>query len=783
MKFIFKNFLNTVRRYKLSTALNVVGLSVALAAAMLIAVQLHWDLTFDRAFPDAERIVRFETTKFTKGNAYGSNIPLPMGEEIARMSGDAVEFTYSRVWTTSIQYAPFDRPDAQTEVSVLPVPQSFTSFFGLRCVEGSLDRLDEPGTAVLPQSRAEALFGGRSAVGQVIVSKEDTLTVTGVYADLPLNTFVGKNPMLVHASRTEDDNWKNWNYVFFYKLSDPSARQRFSAEVYVGLAQNQQVKERFEEFSPTAVRFLPLLDTHFAPDVENPQGNWTITWLLLAVGVLVVSVAAINFVNFFMAMVPVRIRSIQVSKVFGAPTALLRWGVLTESVGITLVSCSAAFLWVALLGPWANQYVNGSVALGDNMWLVCSALMVSVVLGLAAGLWPAFYITRFGASTALKGAFGSSRSGRRLRAVLVGAQFVVSIALVAAAAFMVLQTRYMKNYDLGFRREYIFNTKLSKTIASQQTAFKAELKKSPAVADATFGWGPLIYANGMSWGRGYKDQQISFACFPVSWNFAQFMGLKVYEGRDFTEEDEAVGSKYLFNETAARAFGMQVGETVSGHFGDPAEIVGFVRDFNFESLRKNVAPIAFYIMGPKGWKNPDYLYVRTVPTADPGAVMEFVDKTMRAFDPTLTDVSVVSFDEQLNGLYQAEERQMTLVGVFSALAVVISLLGVVGLVVFEAQHRQREIALRKVHGADSGAVVAMFNRRFVRIVLFSSVAALPLAWWGVSRWLEGFAYRVPLSWWVFAASVAVVAVVVVGVVSLLTWKAARRNPIESLKTE
>lgn len=298
--------------------------------------------------------------------------------------------------------------------------------------------------------------------------------------------------------------------------------------------------------------------------------------------------------------------------------------------------------------------------------------------------------------------------------------------------------------------------------------------------------GPLVNTSRMSWGRSFKDETVHFECYPVSWNFLDFMGIEVVEGRDFTRSDERCCSGvYIFNETAKRNFGMKLSDKLTGHLNVPTEIVGFCEDFQFKPLQYNTSPFAFYVMGREPWRIPSYLYIRSTPGASysdvKSAVMEVVADIVPGYDRE--KVYVRLFEEELSAWYANERQLIRLVTLFSFVTILISLTGIVGLLMYETAFRKKEVAVRRVQGATVKEILELFNRKYLMILLVSFMIAVPVSWLLMDHYLESFACRIRLGWWVFVAAMLVVSLVTVLVVTLCTWRSANLNPAESLKDE
>jgi putative ABC transport system permease protein len=343
----------------------------------------------------------------------------------------------------------------------------------------------------------------------------------------------------------------------------------------------------------------------------------------------------------------------------------------------------------------------------------------------------------------------------------------------------------MQKYDYGFNRDRLITIDVGKTIASQPQTFLDELRKNTDIENIAFASNPMVgMQNG--WGRTYNGEQIFFNYLPVSWNYPEFMGIKLKEGRFFIEEDDSkIGGTIIFNETAAKKYNIKVGDFFSCHSSEKAEIVGIVKDFNFSSLQNNIEPYALYNFGSKGWFIPSLAHIRLSHGADYKQISEFITSIIQKLDPTIEPekISIIPFDENIENLYTKEINLTKIISLFSLVAILISLMGVFGIVVFENQHRKKEIALRKIHGSTATLILGMFNRKFIIILAISAAIAVPAAYFGVNKWLTGFAYRTPMYGWVFVTGILVVAFITLLTVTLQTYRNANENPVKALKSE
>ena len=811
MKIAFRNFLTTLRRYKISSLLNVIGLTLAFTAFYVIMTQVWWELGYNRSLHEADRIYLVENEDWYEPGKWSSWLNRPVPERvIASTAGVEVGgcmwggFGSGTCWTSNEPSFGYNKFSASCGSVSLP----FLDVFAFRSVEGDVHDIGKPKSVIVSREAAARM---RVGVGSLIWVDTDepqpdgAMEVVAVFEDFPDNSLLGECEVVKNLGETNLYTTSEWSFNYFVKFrpgADPdefarqwtNVNQEMQREAAEKRAAAGDAADDDDESGIYGVRLSPVSDLYFESDSQAPcrQGSVVTTYTLLGIAVLVIVLAFINFVNFFFALVPVRIRTVNTFKVFGAPASSLRFNFVFEAFGLVLIALLAAwYVSFALQGTEFASYISASLALSQNLEVVGLVAVVAFVMALAASLYPAWYITSFAPALVVKGSFGGTRSGRRLRTLLLGVQFFISIGLIIATSFIRLQHDYMMHYDMGFDKENLLAVRLSERGAVSYDALRQKLLSDPQVKDVTGATSRLVSVGRMGWGREFKGRQVAFQSYVVQPDFLRVMGIPITDGRDFLESDfdKELGTM-IFNEAARREFEMQVGDRINGFVSPDEQIVGFCADFNFKPLQYGVSPFCFYLLPKKiqqenYWHLPHVVYVRMTPGADIAAVTAHIRRCIAEVDPRTEpgDIVVRVFDEELGLEYDNERKLTAIVGLFALLAVVIALMGVFGLVLFETQHRRREIAVRRVMGASRGEILAMFNRRYVMLVAVCFVLAVPVSIWAVRHWLAGFAYAVPLYWWVFALALAGVLAVTALTVTVRSWRAVNENPAESVKSE
>lgn len=790
-------------RNKASTILNILGMTAAFAAFYIILVQVNHDLSYNRRVKDADRVYIVSLPDWYEEGKYMTWVNRPLFEQLisscsyieAGGTGYISGQQYKIIVGKGDSAPEGDKPALSTTVSSLN--PGAAKALGVEFVSGSADDLISSATLAVAESEAARL--GLHPGSEVILKQGSNInfrsTVKAIYRDSPHNSDLDSFKMFVAVGEENISSWSEWSYNYFLKaregVSKDELEQAGGKLLLDVLGQDADASE--EDKAELAKRFrlhlIPLTDSYFDQTVSNAPGatgNKATTMTLLAVAILVIVIAFINFINFFFALVPLRVHSVNTRKVFGASRGRLVTGYVLEAVVMVAVSLVlAAGVTVLFQRSSFASLISCSTAFADNVGVALSAVALGLLVAVASSLYPAFYITSFSPALALKGNFGASRSGRGLRYALVGVQFFISMSLIICATFITLQRAYMVKHDMGFDREELLAANVSDAAASSAAAVEAQLMENPQIKAVSWADGDIVRSSRMGWGRSFKGQQISFQCYPVSWDFLRFMGIPIVEGRDFTEADEqSEDGVFIFNEAAKKEFGLTLDDKLEGHRGE-AEIAGFCRDFNFRSLRDGVSPLCLYVFGKHPWRRLKTLLVRTDKNADIPAIKEYVVSVVEKTDPSMSpeDIDVQMLDQQIQNQYRQESMLSSQIGLFSLLAVIISLMGVFGLVMFETEHRRKEIAVRRVNGATVGSILRMFNMEFFRIVLVCFVLAVPVCCLVIGRYLQGFAFKVPMYPWVFVMALAATLLVTAAVVTLRSYKAATDNPSLTLRKE
>lgn len=776
---IFRNFFHVLRHSRGASCLNVAGLSVAFAVFTAVLIQVGYEYGYNSSFLKADCIYRFELWD----EEYDASAPIPMAKMISRSIPELqhVGITYMKGGEGNfIIYKEGKIPEYYKE-KVSYADPGLISLFDMAVTKGGAeDALAVKHRLLIPESIARKWFGEENAIGKtVFYDGVSEMTVAAVYSDLPENSTI-KN--LVYSwDFNKGIDAQNWNYQHFYeippgtdlamlgrKIMDlPEFRDQYSSEI-----------EAAAEAGVDLIHFRPLKELYFTQEGGNADGgNKVFTGLLLMIGFLILLIALVNFLNFSIALAPVRIREFNTQRMFGASVLMLRFSILSEAALFAFVSC---FLGLLLCKGMSSTFLQEFVSVSLNPFLhpgICIGLLLfSLAVGIVVGIYPAFYMTSFSPALILKGSQALSPRGVILRNGLMVFQFVVSMVLTICVLFIGRQLSMMKNRPWGIDKEDVVYLRTNRELGRGRDAFFNELRTSPVIRDVTYASMMLGQEENMeAWGTtmriGDVEKKINARVNVVAPNFLRFFGIQMVEGDNLRDTTPWKG---VINETMVREYGIE--QPLGFKFWRVA-VQGVVKDFNYFTLQHGIQPLMLVVN--EKYSN-EYYYIRIDPENRQGA-FDHIRNTIRRFSKMPCDVRYL--EDGLQSLYEKETQLGRLIGFCGGVAILIALMGVYGLVLFNARFKAKEIGIRKVNGASSGEMILLLSRSFMRMMGLSFVIGSPIACYLLSAWLAGFAYRTELSVWVFLFAGIIILCITVLTVGWLSWQAANRNPVDVLKTE
>ena len=795
MKLMIRNLLYLFKRFKTAVVLNLFGLTIAFAAFLLIVMQVDYEMNYDAMHSKSGRTFRLEANHGEfEHNAIHC---LMFSDAFVNSSAHITDYSYRYPFYGGERYCQIDEVDDQGEAKVfkenfqLCLP-NISDVFDFHMKEGSVECLSIPGSVLIPESVAKRLFDKQSASGKRIRMSGSSgwqpvsttiLTIGGVYKDFPGNTTV-QNRIYVPMDQLDllKSSWQMYANEIYVTLDDPLNKEEvldhFNKTFDFAKSQMGSAQE-------IALRLTPLKDVYYTHDTTfdfNPKGHRETNYVLLGIAFLILFIAGINFTNLTTSLIPLRLKTINTHRVLGCSIYKLRAISLIESIVICLISYILALFIVNDLSytPIAN-WVDADIRLSQYKGLILLTALIAILTGCLAGLYPAIRSTSYAPALVLKGSFGLSPKGKKVRVALIGFQYTVSIALIIVTLFMGLQNHFMTSSEqLGFNKDQVAIVNLTPEIyAKHKPQYIQKLKDYPGIEDVAFSVYELSKEDDMidlEYAR-HEDKDVFFKVFYASENFLSVMDIQVEEGRDFTREDlNKAQSDYIINPAAERDFHLHPGD----RFNDRT-VLGVSKDFRFNSCRIASSPFVFALNNDI--PNPKLVsYIRFNSKTNLQEAVAHVRETLKEIDPTFP-FEISFYNTILNNLYQKEQTLGKLISLFGIMAILISIVGVFGLVLFETQYRRKEIGIRKINGATTGQILLMFNKTYIRIVSVCFIISIPIAWMGTQQWLENFAYKTPLHLWVFIVAFLIILSVTIGTVTFRNWQAANENPVNSVKSE
>ena len=785
-------FLRQIKKYKGYSFINFAGLTLGLAVFILILLFVQNELSVDRHHENLNRIYRIQGEngrQISTAPAVGKWISekLPEAEKIVR-------FKFRHDYLVKF------RPNNQVNQEKTLIIKNFGwadaavfDVFNFPFISGDpKTALEDPFALILTKTTADRIFGEEDPIGKTLeLNNQHEYHVTAVIKDLKrthlrfdvLAPFQNLEKIIDSAELDSFDSWNLATYVLLPKTHDKAAvASKITALFHDKLRELWKRDFVFELF--------PLKDVYFAPLGYGHQGNKPMVYIFILIALFILLIACVNFLNLSTARASLRAKEVGIKKVVGSTRNRLIMQFLTESILFCLISFAAALIFASVFLPEFNRLINRNLTL-DSFWspLVLFAVIGGVMLvGLLAGLYPALYLSAFRPVTVLKGRKTIGVRSGVFRKVLISFQYAISITLIIATIVVLKQINYIKNKDLGFKKENLIYMEIprNRSIRNNKAAFKSKLLQHPQIHNVTYSQGrPGVVYN---WeGFEYKGRRSGYAIFTVDPDYCDVYGLEIVAGRNFSREMTTDQLRTcLLNETAVQTLELEDPVGTILHHDDlggssfpvnDVEVIGVVKDFNYQTLRYPIQPQMF------GWNDP-WLWMISVKISseNTSATIAHIKKTWQEFSPEFPfDFHFV--DDLVGSQYQNEERLAKTIRYFAILGILIACLGLFGLASFMAEQRTKEIGVRKVLGASINGILVLLSKEFCKWVIIANVVAWPLAYFAMNKWLSDFAYRTNIGFWPFFLSASITLMVALITISYQSLKAATAEPIESLRYE
>lgn len=784
LKIAFRN----LNRYKFFSFINIFGLAIGIACCTVILLFVDDELSYDKHHHDAERIHRVVKDFL---NDDGTRIPdattppaiatfmqkeIPEIESVVRLFPSWGRKYYVKYGDKRILEENLYRADS-----------SIFAVFTFPFVAGDPSKaFNQLKAVVLTESTARKYFGNEDPLGKTItIDPMGPHQVSAVIKDLPRTSHFNFDMLISNRTINNDidNNWGFYNFYTYIKLKPNTS---------INTAETK-IKAVFKKYQPDNNNFFytqPLTSIHLNSNLKwelQPNSDKSYISIVITIGLFIIAIACINYVNLSTARSSLRAREIGIRKVSGAEKLSLIKQFLLESIVITLLATMLAIILAQLIIPSVNGITGKKLSLftSDNTWMIFMLIASALFIGLIAGIYPALYLSSFEPVKVLKGLKISSRQGLSLRKVLVVSQFTISIALIIGAILITRQVKYIQSAKLGFEKEHILIVNdIDFLSRSERAGLKNSLLQIPEIKNVAASDGIV---GGQNWTNSIRvrgsdnSQLVNF--LNVDKDFLATMNMTLLQGRTFTNPADTADA-IILNETALKqlsvpspALGQQIVWAEDDDTAYYATIIGIVKDFHFTSLRSDIKPFAFVTDN-----NRQSFYSIKLNSKDVNATIlqigELWSKT-----GTERPFQYYFLDETFNKLYKSERNFQTVFFYITTIVIIIACLGLFGLVSFMTEQRKKEIGIRKVLGASVAGILTLLSKDFLKLVALAALLAFPIAWWTMNEWLQDFAYRINISWWIFLIAALVALMIAGATITLQTFKTAVSNPVKSLRTE
>jgi putative ABC transport system permease protein len=808
---MIKNYIKTafrsLQKNKGFTAINVLGLALGLATCLLIVFYVVDELSYDKYNVNANRIYRVnEDLKLGDNKVQYAVCMAPLAQTLKYDFPD-VENTV-RLQNIGGMHITKGTESILEDKALFADPSVF-DVFTLPVIYGDKKTaLSEPNTVVITKAVAKKYFGRLNVVGENLIidgNLQKPIKVTAVIENIPEQSHFHADFLVSMASNPDSrsNEWLRSNYNTYVLMRKGADYKRLEAQLpqflrkYSGGQMQQELNMSYNTFEKNGSYFrlnmISLTDIHLHSSLTGELGiNGSVQYVYIfsAIAIFILLIACVNFMNLSTARSANRAKEIGVRKVLGSARKYLIFQFLAESTMVTFIAVITALAVALLILPSFNHFAGKNIAINLHtlVWLVPSALIAIVFIGFMAGLYPAFFLSAFNPMQVLKGKMSTGFKGGALRSILVVFQFSISIFLIVGTLVINNQLHYIQNRDLGYNRNQVLIIQHAFELGDHAKTFKQEVKQLPGVANATLS-GYLPTTSNRNTGIFYKEAVADpkKSIFPQIWSvdedYVSTLAMKIKAGRNFSIQMPSDSNAIVINETAAKFLGFSdpVNKIVYRSSGGanptykPYTIIGMVKDFNFSSLHDNILPVVMQLNADNG-----NLSIK-VSTTNMAALLAQIESKWRRFTPTHFQYTFM--DQDFDAMYRSEQRIGTIFIAFTTLAIVIACLGLFGLAAYAAEQRTKEIGIRKVLGASIANIAGMLSKDFIKLICISIIISTPFAWYFMQKWLQDFAYRINIEWWVFATAGVAALFIAFVTISFQSVKAAFANPIKSLRSE
>jgi putative ABC transport system permease protein len=813
---MLKNYLKIairqLRKQKMYATIKIGGFALGIAACLLIGLYVRDELSFDKSYPDKDRIYRVIGYYNNDGKTEkGTSWPAPMGKSLksdfpeVEISGRLMPNSlFDKAGSNEVRRA--EQVQNTYEQGFTYADQEMLDILQLPMVYGKRGlALKEPLTMVISKRKADKYFPGKNPVGQVMYLNNDKTKpyrIGGVMENIPETSHLSKFDFFltlkgVEFYQGEQNNWNASNYPDYIKLRPGTNIAQFERKITHDIIKNYYLpammkggmKDAEQQAAKFSLHLQNIADINLhSYDIydDTPHGDVRFIWLFGAVAGFILVIACINFVNLSTAKSANRAKEVGLRKVVGSYRSSLINQFLAESIVYSVLSFVIGTMLAWILLPYFNILASKSLSMPwHEWWLMPSLIAAAFIVGIAAGLYPAFYLSAFKPVQVLKGSISTGSKNSVLRNSLVVFQFSASIILIICTLVIYNQTQFILHQKVGFDKDQVVVIQGTNTLGDKNVkSFKNELLKLSSVKNVSISdYLPVsgTKRNGNTFyieGRTKLDPGVSGQYWQIDDTYLKTMGMKLVEGRNFSYSMAAdTQGSVIINQTLAKKLNLKnpIGKRITNGYGKYT-VIGVVEDFNFESMRDHIDPIVLNF----GLSNS--IVSVKVGGGDMKNTLANITAVWKKYSPDQS-IRYTFLDEQFANMYADVQRTGSIFTSFAVLAIIIACLGLFALSAFMAEQRSKEIGVRKVLGATVTNITTLLSMDFVKLVLIAIVIASPIAWYGMNKWLQDFAYKVPVSWWIFVLSGFVAIAIALVTVSFQSIKAAMMNPVRSLRSE
>jgi putative ABC transport system permease protein len=792
LKIAFRNFAGT----KLYSTINLLGLAIGLTACIFISLWVNNEMNYDSFNIYAEQIFRVEQKYF--GDKVSGQYPTTGGPYASTLVEEYPEIENSvRFWKR--EYSVQDKNKVLHQQILFAVDNSIFEVFDYSLEKGDESTaLIQPETVVLTKELAQKYFGTEDVIGKhisfIINEQLYDFTITGILKSVPANSHIQFEMLFSISSYFEFEFFDRWdsNYLYTYVLL---AEGVLIADLETKFSSFMEKYRRpfFEKYlEPNAtideivqLKLKNVTDIHLNPTVEReigPQGNKASVYIFSTIAILILVIACINFMNLSTARASKRAKEVGIRKSIGARSNQLYYQFLLEAIMISLIALIIALIFVWTFLPLFNQISGKEFSIGSTLSVnnLLGLLGITTLTGLISGLYPAFYLTSFEPVKVLKESKFKDSKKFVFRKYLVTAQFVISIGLIISTITINEQMKYVRAKSLGFDKENVITIPVKTgTLPDRFETFRNSLLEHSQIRNVSVSSkipGDKIF-NNTEFIFNETGKPFIFNNITSGFEFIDTYKIKMVAGRNFSRDfGEDINGSTIFNEAAVKKTGMTP-EEIIGKKLDGKIIVGVVEDFHYKSLHRQIEPIVLFL-------NPDRIRVISVRIA-PGDVNETLNYINEQFELSYSGLqfNYNFLDKNIKKLYENDEKMGNIILIFSSLSIFVACLGLFGLAAFTAEERTKEIGIRKVLGASISEIITMLSRDLLKLVFIANLFTWPIAWYLMNNWLDNFAYKTEIEWWVFLLAGSIALMIAIITVSSQSIKAALANPVESLRYE